>query len=117
VTERQDWIPELEPSSGDEYKWAVDSETGELAVWEVGGPGDGFPTHDSHLEAAWGRGPRYDGTDILGVVTAREGKVEILIYSSGAGQSGTAEVPVPLLAWAEQKFPGRQIVLIRPGSG
>ena len=63
MTESEDWTPDLGPPSGDQYKWGLNGDTGELTIWEVSGPGDGFPSHDTYLATAWGRRPRYDGRD------------------------------------------------------
>jgi hypothetical protein len=109
VTEGQKWAPELGPPAGDQYKWGVNGETGELTIWEVSGPGDGFPSHETYLATAWGRRPRYDGADIFGAVAVEEARVGIRVYRSGDGPGGTDEVPEPLLAWARETFPGREI--------
>jgi hypothetical protein len=102
VTESEDWTPELGPPAGDQYKWGLDGDTGELTVWEVGGPGDGFPSHDTYLATAWGRRPRYDGRDQLGYAIVRDADVLLVAYQE-------AELPPKLTHWAEAAFPGRPV--------
>ena len=62
---------EWEPELGDEatrrrWKWGWNQATGEATVWEVAGPGDGFPSHETYLRTAWGRTPDTARGDCLG---------------------------------------------------
>ena len=98
----EDWTPQLGPLEGDLFKWGLDGETGEFTVWEVGGPGDGLPTHVTYLETAWGRPPQYDGRDVLGYLLADEQGVLLVAYQE-------AEVPVEAVRWAEARFPGHAL--------
>ena len=72
--------PQLGPLEGDWFKWGLDRETGEFTVWEVGGPGDGLPTHNAYLESAWERSLGYDGRDVLGYVLVDDDGVLVVVY-------------------------------------
>ena len=108
----EDWTPQLDPLEGDQYKWGLNGDTGQLTIWEVGGPGDGFPSHDTYLATAWGRRPHHDSRDVLGYATVRgEGDVLLVAYQS-------AELPPELIRWAEATFPGRPVALAqKPTAG
>ena len=81
-------------------KWGWNAETGAATVWEVAGPGDGFPSHQSYLTAAWGRAPRVAGGDILGFAEWRPPTLAIYAYAG-------AELPDAVEAHFRAAFPGR----------
>lgn len=84
------------------FKWGFNGETGEFTIWEVGGPGDGFPSHVDYLEEAWGRQPRPD-VDTMGHVDIKDDAIE-LQASSGSG------LPRELVAWATANFPEHRLI-------
>ena len=101
----EDWTtPQFGRPAGDWFKWGLDRETGEFTVWEVGGPGDGLPTHSVYLESAWERSLGYDGRDVLGYVLVDDDGVLVVVYQE-------SEVPVEAVRWAETRFPGRPLRL------
>ena len=96
----EEWSPQLGPHLGREYKWAL-SRDGQFAVWEVAGPGDGYPSHRDYLEQAWGRHPEPAKGDIVGSATVDETTVHLLAYASS--------VPEPATNWARVHFPTHQL--------
>lgn len=71
MNEADDWAPELVYHSGrGRWKWGWNRQTGEATIWEVAGPGDGFPSHDTYLRAAWGRRPQITNGDVVGFAQA-----------------------------------------------
>ena len=70
----QDWTPFLGPIDGTEYKWGINGASGELTIWQVGGPGDGHPDHLSVLSQRWGRDDLHQPGDLLGSCLRRPGR-------------------------------------------
>jgi hypothetical protein len=102
MTEPDDWTPQLDSPAGDQFKWGLNGDTGQLTIWEVAGPGDGFPSHETYLATAWGRRPRFDGQDVLGYALADQGTVLLVAYQQ-------QPVPAELHEWAKTTFPGLQL--------
>lgn len=76
-----DWEPNLTASgAGARWKWGYNGETDETTIWEVSGPGDGFPSHGAYLEAAWGRPARVAKGDALGVAESTSGSLHVHAY-------------------------------------
>ena len=99
MTSADDWTPALEPDPFERrFKWARDGETGRVAIWEVSGPGDGFPTHRDYLLEAWGREARVDGGDEVGGATEKDGRVSVSAFYG-------ANVPREIVAWFRERFP------------
>lgn len=96
-----DWVPLLEQRPGLRFKWGLDGDSRALTIWEVSGPGDGFPAHATYLATAWGRSIRHD-RDILGHVDVDDSVVFLAAY-------GNAAVPDELVGWARQRFPGKGV--------
>ena len=65
----EEWLADLSEPDPDakRFKWGWNENDGEV-VWEVGGPGDGWPAHADQLMTAWGREPR--AGDVLGTAEA-----------------------------------------------
>lgn len=97
-----DWTPRDEFESGIRLKWGLNGETGDLALWEVAGPGDGFPVHSEYLLARWGRPPHFDRGDLVGSVNGDGTNLSVLAYG--------AAVPDALLALLRERFPGAKLV-------
>jgi hypothetical protein len=95
------WQPQLERDPGRSYKWGLNGQTGDLAVWEVHGPGDGLPSHEDHLGDRWGRSPSL-AQDRLGIAHVDQHQVELAAYFANT-------VPEPVLNWARRTFPTRII--------
>jgi hypothetical protein len=104
--QNDDWSPQLEPIAGDHFKWGLNGATGELTIWEVGGPGDGFPSHDAQLSAAWGRKTLHQPGDILGSLIVGTDLLTIVAYD----QSGA---PLEVVAWAQRYFPKHTVMVNR----
>jgi hypothetical protein len=95
------WAPLFDQLPALRFKWGLNGDSRALMIWEVSGPGDGFPTHATYLETAWGRSIRHD-RDILGHATVNDSKVYLAAY-------GNASVPDELTAWARQRFPKKRV--------
>ena len=106
-SEPQDWTPFLDEIEGTEYKWGLNGETGELMIWQVGGPGDGHPDHISVLREAWGRDDLYQPGDLLGTSYVDQDAVKIFAYHS----TELSDLPEPLLAWVRESFPNHELKL------
>ncbi len=104
-----DWTPQFEQPAG-LFKWGIDGSTGELTVWEVGGPGDGLPVHSEVLTEAWGRDDHYRPGDLLGWLLVSPEDIKVSVYFESA-----AEVPPPLRAWANTVFPDHTVRLVEKG--
>jgi hypothetical protein len=107
----EDWIPNLSgPDPGTErFKWGWNEAEGE-AVWEVGGPGDGWPAHAAGLMTAWGREPDLRRGDVLGTAEHVAGRdFDPAVVSI---QSYRAPVPDAIVAWFREAFPGAEIRLV-----
>jgi hypothetical protein len=103
VTEDTDsaWRPQLDHHLGRAFKWGLNGQNGALEVWEVHGPGDGFPSHQDRLQDLWGRSPTHP-EDRLGVVHVNQHQVELAAYFSKA-------VPEAAVSWARRTFPNHVI--------
>lgn len=106
-----DWTPQLGQPDGREFKWGIDGSSGELTVWEVGGPGDGLPIHAEVLTNAWGRDDHYRPGDLLGAVWVESEQLTVVVYFV----EPPAEVPPPLRDWASRTFPAHTVRLADPG--
>ena len=106
-----DWTPQLERPNGREFKWGIDGSSGELTVWEVGGPGDGLPVHSDVLTEAWRRDDHYRPGDLLGVLRVDAEQLTVLVYFV----ESPAEVPGPLVEWANTVFPNHTVTLAEKG--
>ena len=103
MNEADDWAPELVYHSGrGRWKWGWNRQTGETTVWEVGGPGDGFPSHDAYLTAAWGRRPHITSGDVLGFAQSDPPTLVIRAYYG-------ADVPDAVVAAFRALAPTAQI--------
>ena len=100
-----DWTPQLERPAGREFKWGIDGSTGELTVWEVGGPGDGLPAHGEVLTEAWGRDNHFRPGDLLGVIRVDADELTVSVYFVEL----PPEVPAPLREWAKTVFPDHTV--------
>lgn len=101
-----DWGLISEPVSDDStrFKWGWNGETGEVTVWEVAGPGDGFPSHHAYLSTAWGRAPRVGGgADVVGF--AEWQPPTLAIHAHGA------TLPEAVEAHFRTAFPGASIIV------
>ena len=105
-----DWTPQFEQPAG-LFKWGIDGSTGELTVWEVGGPGDGLPVHSEVLTEAWGRDDHYRPGDLLGWLLVSPEDITVHVYFV----ESPAEVPAPLRAWANTVFPDHTVRLVEKG--
>jgi hypothetical protein len=98
----EDWRPLLgrgnEPEAT-EFKWGLRAESTEPTVWEVSGPGDGFPTHNAYLATAWGREPKVAAGDQLGFASWQPPNLTIQAYYS-------RDVPKAILDWFREAYPG-----------
>jgi hypothetical protein len=93
--EPYDWSPDPSPPPGRQFKWGLNGETGEFVVWEVGGPGDGFPSHADYLEPAWGRDVP-SPLDTLGAAGIEPSRIWLLATRN--------EVPAEAAAWLAQEL-------------
>ncbi len=96
-----DLAPRSEQLTGLRFKWGLNGESRALTIWEVSGPGDGFPSHATYLATAWGRSIRHD-RDTLGHASVDDSAVYLAAY-------GTASLPDELIAWARQRFPMKRV--------
>jgi len=96
-----EWAPELERSAGHSFKWGLNGDSGEFTIWEVSGPGDGFPSHATYLATSWGRSIRHD-RDILGYAAVEASTVVVVVY-------GERAVPDEAVGWARRQFPDKQV--------
>lgn len=96
-----EWAPDLERPAGPSFKWGLNGDSGEFTIWEVSGPGDGFPSHDTYLATAWGRSIRHD-RDILGYATVEASTVALTVY----GEQAVSDEAVD---WARRQFPDKQV--------
>jgi hypothetical protein len=97
-----DWAPSL-ASNAMQLKWGFNGETGEVTVWEVAGPGDGFPSHRAYLTTAWGRAPQGTQGDVVGFAEWRPPTLAIHVYR--------AELPAAVEAHFRTVYPGAHLVL------
>jgi hypothetical protein len=109
--DNEDWTPFLDEIDGTEFKWGLNGDTGELTIWQVGGPGDGHPDHRSVLSEVWGRDDLYQPGDLLGTSHVDQDAVKIFAYRSSLTE--LRELPEPLLAWARETFPNHELKLNR----
>lgn len=107
-TRWEDWlaaVPEPDPDA-ERFKWGWNEAHGE-EVWEVGGPGDGWPAHTDQLTQAWGRKLRRG--DVIGTaeyVPARGtdlAVVSIEVYGE--------RVPDAVADWFREAFPNAEVRL------
>jgi hypothetical protein len=104
TSQHEDWTPHLGPLPGLQFKWGLNGETGEFTIWDVSGPGDGYPSHDTYLATAWGRPPSFD-SDLVGMVLVDEETVQVMSL-------GSAEPPpAPAVEWAKRCYPTRDLQL------
>jgi hypothetical protein len=101
MSDLDDWAPRSEQLPGPQFKWGLNGDSRAFTIWDVSGPGDGFPTHATYLATAWGRSVRHD-RDILGQASADDSTVYLAAY-------GNAPVPDELTAWARRTFPEKQV--------
>jgi len=101
----EDWIPQLGPRGGPEFKWGRNGETGEFTIWEVGGPGDGFPGHHDVLSPLWNRDELHRPGDLLGVVLIDDTTVKAIVFRSGN------EAPAELLGWCREEYPEHMLAV------
>jgi hypothetical protein len=101
MSDADDWAPLFDQLPALRFKWGLNGDSHVLTIWEVSGPGDGFPTHATYLATAWGRSIRHD-RDILGHASVDDTTVYLAAY-------GNASVPDELTAWARQQFPEKQL--------
>jgi hypothetical protein len=81
VTSEDDWTPSFEAGlSGERFKWAYNGQTREVVVWEVGGPGDGLPTHRDHLLEYWHREVHPGDGDVLGSARQDDATLTLVAY-------------------------------------
>lgn len=67
MDENDEWAPGVTPDpEATPLKWGYNGGTGAVTVWEVAGPGDGYPSHQAYLTTAWGRAPRRAEGDVVG---------------------------------------------------
>jgi hypothetical protein len=100
----EDWAPDpIDDAGSGRWKWGWNRQTGEATIWEVGGPGDGFPSHDTYLTAAWGRRPHMAGGDVVGVAESDPPTLVIHAYYG-------ADVPDALIAAFRSLAPTAAIV-------
>jgi hypothetical protein len=96
-----EWLPFLgrgnEPGAT-EFKWGLRAGSAEPTVWEVGGPGDGFPIHNAYLATAWGREPNVASGDQIGIASWQPPKLTIQAYYS-------RDVPKAILDWFREAYP------------
>jgi hypothetical protein len=99
-----EWVPEHTPPAAPNgrWKWGWNARTGEATVWEVGGPGDGFPSHDTYLTAAWGRHPQVADGDVVGFA---ESDPPTLLVHSYVGST----VPDAVILAFRDRFPNATI--------
>jgi hypothetical protein len=103
MSSSEEWLPDSEKGSSErQFKWGHDSQTGRVAVWEVSGPGDGFPWHSDYLLEAWGRD--VVNGDGIGTATQHDGCVSIFAFYK-------KEVPVEVVAWFRERYPDNAIVI------
>ena len=103
----RDWQPTLERPAGTHFKWGFDAETEQFTIWEVSVVGDGLPTHQVALQAAWGRPPQ-PGRDCLGSALVGDDTVTLVAYYD-------AELPSEAETWARERFPQHDIEATRIG--
>lgn len=101
-----EWTPVLdfERDNSTRLKWGLNSETREVTVWDVAGPGDGFPSHQSYLTAAWGRAPRVARGDVLGFAEWHPPTLAIHVY-------GGVELPEAVDVHFRAAFPAARITI------
>lgn len=89
MTSADDWTPALEPDPSERrFKWARNGQTGNVAIWEVAGPGDGFPNHRDYLLEAWGRDATVKSGDAVGSATQQDGRVSVRAFYGEGVPSG-----------------------------
>ena len=104
MTGNGEWGPGLDSSAQLRLKWGYNHETADVTIWEVAGPGDGFPTHRDHLLQLWGREPRPEAGDTLGAATQHGESVLVAAYYG-------APVPPALVDVLRDRFPNALIEL------
>jgi hypothetical protein len=104
----EDWLPDPLDADPDaeRFKWGWNEADGE-AVWEVGGPGDGWPAHRDHLTEAWGREPRVG--DVLGAAGYLPARGSDPAVVSIYGYEGP--VPDAVADWFRKAFPDAEVRL------
>lgn len=102
MTTHDEWRPALDADTPVRLKWAFNGETKDVEIWEVGGPGDGFPTHHDHLVRIWRREPRPEAGDTLGSVTLAGNTLRVATYYD-------APTPSALFDRLRKRFPDTAI--------
>jgi len=95
------WAPLLSRENDREttqFKWGLRAGGIEPTIWEVSGPGDGFPSHHTYLATAWGREPSTDAGDVLGIASWEPPQFNIEAYYS-------EDVPQPVHDAFRAMFP------------
>ena len=106
-----DWVPELEDTEVELFKWGWSAPDGAL-VWRVSGPGDGLPSHAAELKATWGREPSSAAGDVFGdteYVPARASEPAVVVIHAYYG----GRVPDAVVDWFREAFPDAQLRLLR----
>jgi hypothetical protein len=116
TTAPDDWTPQLGQPAGRAFKWGIDGSSGELTVWEVGGPGDGLPTHAEVLTKAWGRDDHYRPGDLIGTARIEDASVDLVVYATTDDGQRPA-VPEQIIQWARASFPGMTVRTNTAGEG
>jgi len=105
-----DWVPELEDTEVERFKWGWNATDGE-SVWRVSGPGDGLPVHSEQLRVAWGREPSSTAGDVFGdteYVPARASEPAVVVIHAYYG----GRVPDAVVDWFREAFPDAQLRLL-----
>jgi len=105
-TTEDDWVPILSRENDGEttrFKWGLRSGGTEPTVWEVTGPGDGYPSHHNYLAEAWGTEPKVASGDLFGVATWEPPEITIRAYYS-------ENVPQPVIDWFRERYPAGALV-------
>ena len=104
-------VSENEDEQCERLKWGWHPGTGEAEVWEVGGPGDGLPSHSEHLAEAWGREVTISGGDVLGsayvpksAVEGERPRIYLQVYYA-------QEVPTKVLDWFSRSYSDGEITV------
>lgn len=98
-----DWTPVSPDPDTTQLKWGFNAETGEVTIWEVAGPGDGFPSHHAYLTTAWGREPRHAKGDIVGIAEWRPPTLVIRSYQ--------ADLPEAVESHFREAYPGAEVIV------
>lgn len=100
---------EVQP--GERLKWGWNHQTGDAEVWAVAGPGDGLPSHQEHLNEAWGREPSISRGDVLGAAhiskSSEGGEPPEILLSVYFSQ----EVPTSVCEWFAASYPSAEMTV------